>query len=122
MSLDIIRVHRTRLAAARRPGTGSSSAGVCSSALPSDANACRADPFRSLDPGASLGLPTGINRLVAKQILVAGKGTREARRALSGSLPFLHYAEKVFLVEVCAEQRTTAARRQGSRGLCTGIT
>ena len=69
------------------------------------------DPFRSLDPGALLLkvgrpillVPTGLDRSHANRVAVAWKDTREARRALSDTLPFLHDAEKVFLVEVCAE-------------------
>lgn len=77
-----------------------------------------ADPFRSLDPGALLLqvgwpvllAPTGIDRLDAKRVVVAWKDTREARRALSDSLPFLHEAEKVFLVEVCADPEAEAVQ------------
>ena len=77
-----------------------------------------ADLFRSLDPGALLLqvgrpvllVPAGINRLDANRVLVAWKDTREARRALSDSLPFLHDAEKVFLVEVCAEHEGEAVQ------------
>ena len=75
-----------------------------------------ADPFRSLDPGALLLqvgwpvllVPTGIDRLHANRVAVAWKGTREARRALPDSLPFLHDAEKVLLVEVRAEHEAEA--------------
>ena len=77
-----------------------------------------ADPFRSLDPGALLLqvgwpvllVPTGIGRLDAKRVVVACKDTREARRALSDSLPFLHDAEKIFLVEICAEPEAEAVQ------------
>lgn len=66
------------------------------------------DPFRSLDPGALLLpvgrpvllVPTGLDRWHPNRVAVAWKDTREARRALSDSLPFLHHAEKVFIVEV----------------------
>ena len=69
------------------------------------------DPFRSLDPGALvlrvgrpvLMVPNGLDGLRANRIAVAWKDTREARRALSDSLPFLHNAERVFLVEVYAK-------------------
>ena len=81
-----------------------------------------ADPFRSLDPGALLLqvgspvllVPTGSDRLRANRVAIAWKGTREARRALSDSLPFLHGAEKVFLVEVCAEHEVEAVRHRVS--------
>jgi nucleotide-binding universal stress UspA family protein len=81
-----------------------------------------ADPFRSLDPGALLLpvgrpvllVPTGLNHLHANRIAVAWKDTREARRALSDSLPFLHDAEKVFLVEVCTEHEAKAVQHRMS--------
>jgi len=41
--------------------------------------------------------------LVAKQILLAWKDTREARRALSDAMPFLEQAERVIVVGVCPE-------------------
>ena len=55
--------------------------------------------------------PNGLDRLRAARIAVAWKDTREARRALSDSLPFLHEAEKVFVMEVCEEHDTQPARR-----------
>jgi hypothetical protein len=81
-----------------------------------------ADPFRSLDPGALLLpvgrpvllVPTGLNHLHANRIAVAWKDTREARRALSDSLPFLHDTEKVFLVEVCTEHEAKAVQHRMS--------
>jgi len=81
-----------------------------------------ADPFRSLDPGVLLFrvgrpvllVPTGLDRLRAKRVAVAWKDTRETRRALSDSLPFLHHAEDVFLVEVCAERDAEAVRHRMS--------
>jgi nucleotide-binding universal stress UspA family protein len=61
------------------------------------------DPFRSLYPGALvlrvgrpvMMVPNRIDELRANRIAVAWKDTREARRALSDSLPFLHDAEHV---------------------------
>jgi nucleotide-binding universal stress UspA family protein len=81
-----------------------------------------ADPFRSLDPGALLLpvgrpvllVPTGLDHLHANRVAVAWKDTREARRALSDSLPFLRDAEKVFLVEVCAEQEAESVQQRVS--------
>lgn len=75
-----------------------------------------ADPFGSLDPGTLLlsggrpvlMVPTGLDHLHANRIVVAWKDTHEARRALSDSLPFLHDAEKVFLVEVRAKHEAEA--------------
>jgi len=56
-------------------------------------------------------VPEGLNRLRTARIVVAWKDTREARRALSDSLPFLHEAEKVFVVQVCEEREAEPARR-----------
>lgn len=69
------------------------------------------DPYRSLNPGALLlrvgrpvlVVPNGLDRLRADRIAVAWKDTREARRVLPDSLPFLHDAEKLFLVEIREE-------------------
>ena len=77
------------------------------------------DPFRSFDSGALLlrvgrpvlTVPNALDRLHANRVAVAWKDTREARRALSDSLPFLHEAEKVFVVQVCEEHEAEAARR-----------
>jgi nucleotide-binding universal stress UspA family protein len=76
------------------------------------------DPFQSLDPGALvlrvgrpvLMVPNRLDGLRANRIAVAWKDTREARRALSDSLPFLHDAERVFLVEVCAKHEAESVR------------
>jgi nucleotide-binding universal stress UspA family protein len=77
------------------------------------------DPFRFFDPGALLlrvgrpvlTVPNALDRLHANRVAVAWKDTREARRALSDSLPFLHDAEKIFIVEVCANEAETIQRR-----------
>jgi nucleotide-binding universal stress UspA family protein len=79
------------------------------------------DPFRFLDPGALLLrvgrpvliVPTGLDRLHAKRIAVAWKDTRETRRALSDSLPFLLDAEKVFLVEVVGAEHEAETAQHG---------
>jgi nucleotide-binding universal stress UspA family protein len=76
------------------------------------------DPFRSVDPGALslkigrpiLLVPAGLDRLHANRVAVAWKDTREARRALSDSLPFLHDAERVFLVGICAKHEAETAQ------------
>jgi len=69
----------------------------------------RLDPYRDAGP-AELALtcgrpvlvaPSQGPRLEAKRIVLAWKDTREARRALSDSLPFLERAEAVVVVEVC---------------------
>lgn len=78
-------------------------------------------PYWSLDPGALLlrvgrpvVVPNGLDRLHAKRIAVACKDTREARGVLSDSLPFLHDAEKLFLVEIRDEPEAEASARHVS--------
>jgi len=70
-----------------------------------------ADTYKSADP-AELMLQSGRPVLVAppaggpftgEGIVVAWKDTREARRALADSLPFLKAAKDVVVLEVCAE-------------------
>lgn len=72
-----------------------------------------ADRYRSADT-AELVLTTGRPVLVAPPhggrfrgdaVVVAWKDTREARRALSDSLPFLKAAEAVVVLEVCEDER-----------------
>jgi nucleotide-binding universal stress UspA family protein len=83
------------------------------------------DPFRFLDPGALLlrvgrpvlMVPDGLDQLHANRVAVAWKDTREARRALSDSLGFLHDAEKVFLVEVCAKHEAEIAQHRVSNAM-----
>jgi nucleotide-binding universal stress UspA family protein len=66
------------------------------------------DPYRSLDPGSLilragrpvLVVPLEIMTLYAQRIMVAWKDTREARRAISGALPFLKQADSILLIEV----------------------
>lgn len=47
--------------------------------------------------------------LLAKQILLAWKDTREARRALSDAMPFFEQAERVVVAAVCPEADTAQA-------------
>jgi len=64
---------------------------------------------RTVDPGATLLttgrpvllVPPGIDALKAEHVVVGWKESREARRALSDSLPFLHQAKTVSIIEVC---------------------
>jgi nucleotide-binding universal stress UspA family protein len=56
-------------------------------------------------------VPPGGGRLNAGCILVAWKDTREARRALADSLPFLRNATDVMVMEVCDEQLGEAEYR-----------
>jgi nucleotide-binding universal stress UspA family protein len=67
------------------------------------------DEYSSLDPGAALlrvGRPTlivpdAVSSLRADHVLIAWKDTREARRAVSDALPFLHNASHVTIVGIC---------------------
>ena len=69
------------------------------------------DPNRWCDPGALalisgrpvLVVPSSGGRLSAEAVVVAWKDTREARRALADSLPFLCCADEVVVLEVCSE-------------------
>lgn len=49
--------------------------------------------------------PPNGGKLRAEGVVVAWKDTREARRALADSLPFLKAAEDVLILEVCEEDR-----------------
>ena len=78
------------------------------------------DPYRDALP-AELALSAGRPILVApshgpplkaERVLVAWKDTREARRALSDSMPFLLGAEAVTVVAVCAEIDAEQSRIQ----------
>lgn len=74
--------------------------------------------FRSVDPGTVLlkagrpvlVAPRGLSALAAKQVMIAWKNSREARRALRDALPFLQQAEKVFVVEACADSGAENAK------------
>lgn len=54
-------------------------------------------------------VPPSGGELSANAIIVAWKDTREARRALSDSLPFLQSADEVLVLEVCSEQHFAEA-------------
>jgi len=77
------------------------------------------DISRCLDPGAAvlrvgrpmLVVPPGIDTLKADRILIGWKDSREARRALQDSLPLLHEAKSVAIVEVCDDGTDALARR-----------
>jgi nucleotide-binding universal stress UspA family protein len=71
---------------------------------PSPEGACR-----GIDPGAIvlkvgrpvLIVPPGIDTLKAERVVIGWKDNREARRALQDSLPLLHEAKSVTIIEVC---------------------
>jgi nucleotide-binding universal stress UspA family protein len=50
-------------------------------------------------------VPPEVERLEASRVLVAWKDTREARRAVMDSLPLLHGAERVSVLEICEHER-----------------
>jgi nucleotide-binding universal stress UspA family protein len=66
------------------------------------------DLHRSLDPGATilkagrpvLVVPSGVDSLELRGAVIGWKDTREARRALLDSLPLLHQATRVTIVEI----------------------
>ncbi len=54
--------------------------------------------------------PPSAPPLQAKQILLAWKDTREARRALSDAMPFLEKADRVVVTAICAERDAAQAQ------------
>lgn len=77
------------------------------------------DICRSLDPGTAilktgrpiLVVPPGIDKLKAERIVIGWKDSREARRAVKESLPLLHGAKSVSILEVCDGGLEAAGRR-----------
>lgn len=77
------------------------------------------DISRCLDPGGvvlragrpTLVVPPGIDTLKAERIVVGWKDGREARRALQDSLPLLHEAKSVAIVEVCDDSTEALAQQ-----------
>ncbi|WP_342643953.1 universal stress protein [Rhodoligotrophos ferricapiens] len=76
------------------------------------------DPLFSVDPGEAvmalgrpiLVVPPNTTTLVAKQVVVAWKDTREARRAVRDALPFLKVASEVVVVGVGAPNDANGAQ------------
>jgi nucleotide-binding universal stress UspA family protein len=74
----------------------------------------------SLDPGEALlkiGRPTlvvpdGVSSLRAEHVVIGWKDAREARRALQDSLPLLHEATRVTVVEICEPGEESTAQKQ----------
>jgi len=74
---------------------------------------------RTIDPGTTvltsgrpvLLVPPGVDALRAEHVIVGWKESREARRALSDSLPFLHQAKAVSIIEVCDAGMEGSAQR-----------
>ena len=77
------------------------------------------DPWRSLDPGAvllktgrpGLVVPPGVSSLNAKKVLIAWQDSREARRAVLDSLPFLQHADEILLTQVCGQDESERAKQ-----------
>ncbi len=77
------------------------------------------DSLNALDPGEALlklgrpaiVVPDGVSSLSAKNIVVAWKNTREARRVVQDALPFFHEASRVTVVEICEQGEETAAKQ-----------
>jgi nucleotide-binding universal stress UspA family protein len=82
--------------------------------------AAHGDVYQSLDPGGSvlqvgrpiLVVPPNVDVLRAENIVIGWKNTREARRAVQDSLPFLHDAKRVTMAEVCEEGDEEQVRRR----------
>ncbi len=76
------------------------------------------DPFLSLNPGTVvlrtgrpvLAVPRSVHELKAKKILIAWQDSREARRAVRDSLPFLAQADEILLTQVCEQDESEPAR------------
>ena len=75
------------------------------------------DAYSSLDPGGAilrigrptLVVPEGVSSLSAEHVVIGWKDTREARRAVQDSLPLLHDATRVTIVEICRAGEEDAA-------------
>lgn len=76
------------------------------------------NPFRSLDPGSVLlkvgrpvlVVPHTVPSLKARKVLIAWHDSREARRAVRDSIPFLKLAEQILLTHVCDEDASEDAK------------
>ena len=74
-------------------------------------------PYTSLDPGEAilkmgrptLVVPEGVATLRAEHVVIGWKDTREARRAVLDSLPFLQAATRVTIVEACESDEEKTA-------------
>jgi nucleotide-binding universal stress UspA family protein len=83
-------------------------------------HAASGDVYSALDPGRvvlwtgrpTLIVPEGVTVLRADRIVIGWKDTREARRVVRDSLPFLQEATRVTIVEICASGEESAARER----------
>ena len=75
------------------------------------------DQYSSLNPGEAilrmgrptLVVPEGVRSLRADHVIIGWKDTREARRAVQDSLPFLHGAGRVTIAAICGSGERKAA-------------
>ncbi|HML13477.1 MAG TPA: universal stress protein [Xanthobacteraceae bacterium] len=82
--------------------------------------AASASVLRAVDPGRVLlragrpvlVVPPGIESLRAERIVIGWKDAREARRAVSDALPFLHEAKRVRIVEIREPGADARAQRR----------
>jgi nucleotide-binding universal stress UspA family protein len=83
------------------------------------------DTYSSLDPGGAilrlgrpaLVVPDRVDSLQADHVVIGWKDAREARRAVRDSLPFLHRASRVTIVEICRpDEQETALERMDDVG------
>lgn len=77
-----------------------------------------ADIHRTVDVGAAilgvgrpvLAVPGAAKSLLADNVVIGWKDTREARRAIQDALPFLRQAKRVSVIEICESSQMGAAR------------
>jgi nucleotide-binding universal stress UspA family protein len=83
------------------------------------------DPYLYPDPAAVvlkagrpvLVVPRGTKALPARRAIVAWKDTREARRAISDAMPFLHVADEVIVTEICEPDADVATSQRRVRDI-----
>lgn len=66
-------------------------------------------------------VPTGAHKLVANNILVGWKDSRETRRAIGDALPFLKMAKRVVVAEVVAENDGVPDARRHTEEVCAWL-
>lgn len=69
-----------------------------------------------------LTVPTDLPAIRTKNIVIAWKNTREARRAVSDALPLLVAADEVTVLHVCPSAATTSAAHSGLDGVVARLT
>jgi len=84
------------------------------------ATATTASPQHAMDPGdvlmqagrPVLVIPPGLSELRLEHVIIAWKGTREARRAIADSIALLRLAGKATVLAVCPEGDAEAVRSE----------